>query len=646
MVTTTGIKNGTEIELTYYTGLCVPSDCRESDLSTLDSLFVGAAEFNNATNINISYFSVTDYVKKNQGMPGAGEIIIILVILIFGGGIAIGTLIHLTKFCDKSHIKARSTREEEEEENGEYSAIANEGEIDPRRIKEEFDSDTATLYRKKPLASPTIAFSILRNAPKLVAPQKNSQLHPQSISENESTLQIMGGMRFYAMLWIIYANTLALTEKGVVSNIENKANFFKSFMFTIFPTAFFAADVFFFMSGFLAIYSMLKMTNYTVANVFKQYFRRVYRLVPIIAFVMFTARYLIPRFVEGPMCQRYNEQFADCDQHFWKNLVLIRNFYPSDISATCLPWVWFVSCNFQLFLLVPVIGVIFQRSKMGGYVISLSLVGLSLILTGVLNGIADNPGANPYLDVEFFNDLYIKPWARAVPYYLGVFLGSVFYFYSKNQGENKIILRIQTQPIIRALMYATGFAFMFTIVFVQFDYTKTMGTNWSIAGKVIYSTISSLVFILGVIGWILPALLNRAKLFRFLLIGPILTICGRVSYMNMLIHPILMIGIYTTSGQQIYVEGYKMFAIFVGHAFLSYLVSISLHLLIEMPQRALEGIWYDRYFAHNMVENWLTAQHFGKEDNKKYGHKLEPVESDEPEKPIKNDAKKEETKAN
>lgn len=616
MVTTTGPPANVENDkanLTFYTGLCVPSDCSEDDMHNLNELFVGAAEFNNVTKPAVSYFAVTDYVNERQGAPNVGEVIIVLVVLFFITGITIGSILHFTKLCDKPHIKERSLREVDGEGQAqEYNDIQNDGEIDPTVIAKEFNNDTALLYRKKTLATPFLAFSILRNAPKLVTPQKNSQIHPQAISEDETTLQIMGGMRFYAMLWIVYGNTLAFTEVGVVENIRDKPRMFKDFMFTLFPTAYFASDVFFFMSGFLAIYSMLKLRNYNAIAVVKQYARRLFRLIPIIAFVLFTAKYLIPRFVEGPMCQRYNQQFDDCDKYFWTNLLLINNLYPAHLGSSCMPWTWFISCDFQMFLLVPLIAVVFQKTKIGGYAVSLALMTLGLILTAVLNGVSDNPGATPTLDPSYFQDIYIKPWTRAVPYFLGVYIGSTFYFYAKSSDENFLFNKIKFNPFLRAGMYILGFALMFTIIFVLYDYTRNYGTGWSVGARVIYSTISSLVFIIGLVMWILPALLNRAKLIRFLLIGPILTLLGRVTYMVALCHPVLMIGIYTTSGQSIYVEAYKMFAIFVGHAFLIYLVCTSLNLLIELPLRGLESVWYDSNYAQNMVENWLTAKNFGK----------------------------------
>ena len=192
--------------------------------------------------------------------------------------------------------------------------------------------------------------------------------------------------------------------------------------------------------------------------------------------------------------------------------------------------------------------------------------------------------------------------------------------------------KIKYNPFLRAGMYFLGFSLIFTITFVPFDYTKDYGTSWSVAAKVVYTSLSSFVFIVGLVMVILPALLNRAKLIRFLLIGPVLTALGRSTYLVALCHPVLMIAIYTTSGQQIYIEGYKMFAMFVGHAFIIYLVGVGLYTLIEGPIRGFESIWYDSFFAQNIVENWIETSDLAKKqiDEKKQSIdlKMEEVKDD------------------
>lgn len=279
-----------------------------------------------------------------------------------------------------------------------------------------------------------------------------------------------------------------------------------------------------------------------------------------------------------------------------------------------MPWTWFASVDFQMFLLVPLLGLLFQRTKLGGYIATLTIVVLSVFLTALLNGLASKTGANPYLDSSFFTDIYIKPWARASPYFIGVFFGSTFFYYSKNSDQNYIFSKIKYNPIIRAAIYWIGFVLWFTTIAVLFSYTKDYGNNWPSSVKIIYAAISPITFICGVTSLILPALLGKAKLVRFLLKGPILNLLGKVTFMVALSHPILLIGIYTTVGQQIYIESYKMFTLFVGHSFLSYIIGSAVGVLFELPARGLESIWHDRYYAHLMVHKFMNEKELSKGD--------------------------------
>jgi len=281
-------------------------------------------------------------------------------------------------------------------------------------------------------------------------------------------------------------------------------------------------------------------------------------------------------------------------------------------------------------LLVPLVAFVFKKNKMAGFGICIFFVVLDTALLTALNATSDYTGANPYLDTKFFTDLYIKPWTRSIPYFLGVILGASFYYYTNNSDDSFIYNKIKHNPFVRSVLYFLGFGLMFASIFTVFGYTREYGSNWSTAAKTVYATLSTLVFILGLTMWILPALLNRAKLIRFLFIGPILTLLGRATYLVALCHPILMIAIYVTSGQPIYIESYKMFSVFVGHAFLIYLVCTLLFLLIEGPIRSLESIWFDHMFNQNRVENWMTVKSLDKKPKQKEMKKT-PIEE------IKND---------
>mmetsp|Transcript_9952 Transcript_9952/g.11286 ORF Transcript_9952/g.11286 Transcript_9952/m.11286 type:complete len:291 (-) Transcript_9952:36-908(-) len=272
-----------------------------------------------------------------------------------------------------------------------------------------------------------------------------------------------------------------------------------------------------------------------------------------------------------------------------------------------MPWTWFASVDFQMFLLVPILGLVYNKSKFGGKIATLLIIALSVLLTAVLNGIAKETGANPYLDSAFFTDLYIKPWTRAVPYFIGVYFGALFYYYSKNE-ENFVLNKVRFNPFIRAALYIIGLVLIIATFSVLFDYSQNYGGKWSTTGQVLYATISPIAFTLGIAFLILPALLGKAKLIRFLLKGPILTALGRLTFIVALGHPILMLGIYTTVGQQIYIEAYKMFTLFVGHSFLIYCVSAAGNIIFELPARGIESIWHDRTYAVQVVEEWMKEK--------------------------------------
>ena len=185
MVTTTGGVQGANdatSNITYYTGLCVPKDCTLKDMVQLDELFKGSADFNNVTKPYDSYVSVTDYVAVQQGGLTTGEFIIYATILFFGGMAGIGTVIYMTKLFDKNNVKESKPNNDESAANSEeYREIPVPGTIDPSLIQKEFNTDTATLYRKKIWTTPFLAFSGVRNMLKLVSPQRNSQNHPQGV---------------------------------------------------------------------------------------------------------------------------------------------------------------------------------------------------------------------------------------------------------------------------------------------------------------------------------------------------------------------------------------------------------------------------------------------------------------------------------
>lgn len=102
----------------------------------------------------------------------------------------------------------------------------------------------------------------------------------------------------------------------------------------------------------------------------------------------------------------------------------------------CLGWGWYLQVDFQLFLISFGLLFLYRRSKS------------AMILTATVASIAStvfnvvytyNKQLHLFTDLsafaafgDFFLDLYIKPWGRCTPYFMGLILGVFFMEFRSN----------------------------------------------------------------------------------------------------------------------------------------------------------------------------------------------------------------------
>ena len=90
---------------------------------------------------------------------------------------------------------------------------------------------------------------------------------------------------------------------------------------------------------------------------------------------------LMPKLVGGPVGSLYMEAFAGCKKYWWTNLLLINNFYPMG-ATNCMWWTWILSICFQLYLVLPLIVILFRFNKIAGYAtLSVLMLGSLIALT-------------------------------------------------------------------------------------------------------------------------------------------------------------------------------------------------------------------------------------------------------------------------
>ncbi|XP_037501194.2 uncharacterized protein LOC119375035 [Rhipicephalus sanguineus] len=122
----------------------------------------------------------------------------------------------------------------------------------------------------------------------------------------------------------------------------------------IVTAGFFAVDTFFFFSGFLLYYTLVKQTRNRLIVAVVAIIRRFIRAtVPL--FFMIMCMYLLPLIASGPNSKEfYNRFYSEIHKHWWDLLLQVRN-WRGDQEIVTLVQVWYLSADFQLFLVSVIV---------------------------------------------------------------------------------------------------------------------------------------------------------------------------------------------------------------------------------------------------------------------------------------------------
>ena len=168
-----------------------------------------------------------------------------------------------------------------------------------------------------------------------------------------------------------------------------------------------------------------------------------YRLLPAYAFIIALAYFVIPVLGEGPIWTMYSDNIEGCGEYWWTNILFINNIYPASkvLSQQCMPWTWYLSLDMQFFICVPILmAIVMTNKKVGMAFISVANIGLIVVNALMINSRIEE-GINPAVDEDYFYNTYIKPWNRAVPYFMGVQVCVIYMDYVQYRRTLKNDLR-------------------------------------------------------------------------------------------------------------------------------------------------------------------------------------------------------------
>ena len=128
------------------------------------------------------------------------------------------------------------------------------------------------------------------------------------------------------------------------------------------------------------------------------YFDKFMRWVPLVGLNIAIFSFLTPYLGSGPFWNDTTSAYtANCQAHWWQNLLFIRNLFSGSQVNNCMWWLFYIQIEAQLFVITPFILMLFWYSRKAGITLILVLMAASYALTAFL--MADyNLGVSIILD--------------------------------------------------------------------------------------------------------------------------------------------------------------------------------------------------------------------------------------------------------
>jgi hypothetical protein len=192
--------------------------------------------------------------------------------------------------------------------------------------------------------------------------------HKKKSTKNESyilgAIKCLNGIRVLSMIWIIWGHTYNYLGDHsyflVIQNVLDVLDFQKDRIDAqIIINTLYVVDTFFLLSAMLVtltIMHMLKkhgMPRWYFWPI--MYLERYLRLIPPYIMIFLLYIYVVPYIGQGPLwtAKYFPMENTDCHYYWWAYFLLINNFLPNGKGTQCLGYYWYVSNDFQLFVIAP-----------------------------------------------------------------------------------------------------------------------------------------------------------------------------------------------------------------------------------------------------------------------------------------------------
>ncbi|XP_069121441.1 nose resistant to fluoxetine protein 6-like [Argopecten irradians] len=401
-------------------------------------------------------------------------------------------------------------------------------------------------------------------------------------------VKAVNGIRVLSLGWVILGHTYYFTS-SLCKNLVVAQKWAPRWTFQAVLSALFSVDSFFLLSGMLGTYLTLKemQKKNGKINWLIYYFHRFWRLTPAYMLVLLMYIGLFQYWGDGPFWPQFAPGYDICVKHWWRNLLYIQNFF--SVTEQCIGWSWYLANDMQFFIITPLILIPLYRKPVAGYIIIGILMMEQFLFRGLISvyyGFKMNI-PDPQHQLDWFNEMYQRPYSRISPYLIGIVTGHVLW---------KTDRKVQMSKLTILIGWTVSLTCVTSVVYGTLEENKGHLNSLQVDG--VYNALSKTAWSLG-LAWIVFACnTGYGGIITQFLSSPLWGPFGRLTYCAYLIHPIMMYAFILNQRYPIYFTDVNMIYMFLGHWLMSYGLAFFVSLAFEAPMIGLEKAIFQRTKRH------------------------------------------------
>ncbi|XP_076352170.1 nose resistant to fluoxetine protein 6-like [Tachypleus tridentatus] len=399
-------------------------------------------------------------------------------------------------------------------------------------------------------------------------------------------LRALHGLKVISINWIVLCHTYLFVNFHVFRNLKRSTVFPTEFGFQAISNGFVSVDTFFFVSGFLVVYTTLKSVKEVNGRFSIPVFlmHRYIRLAPTLLMVSAIV-IIIPLLGSGPLWNETLEfEVEGCKNWWWSNAIFLNNFIGNE-KQRCLFHAWYLSCEMQMFILS--LCVIFPIIKNKGTIsvcVNIAFVLISIVTIALITYYRDFPPvqlfANPDIKQQFvFSlELYTKPYTHLGPYAVGLLLGHMY--------VRKPHLTIPKN--VKILGWLLAISCSLAVVYGVYPWNN--GVVPSRSTTILYAATHRLVWTLGVAWITLLCITGQGGIVNKILSNKYFIPFSRITLEVYLLHPLVQRIYLASAHERIYASHYIAAYTYIGHMVIVYIISFVCCLAFDTPFYRLQKL--------------------------------------------------------